>query len=356
MRLFGTACAVTFAALAVLAMSSTASAGPVVWTIDSNATNLVASGVGQATGSGSSTKLRIVSQVASSAAGTNTALPVKMSGRLFTDTDFTSQITFLKSGAVEGEATGVYKPDQTGADNALPGDVGATMQARVGLSYMNAGDVTLRDLQYDLTGSVAKQIVAGSFSTSGMAVSVVDGDLDYRGYGLGAIVGQGTVPVTPEIAGDANFDGKVDGADYTVWADNFFKPNNSLIYQGDFNQSGKIDGADYTVWADNFLKSFDPYLSAPNTAGNGSIAVVGSVYQLTLPIQTTLRVQLFNDNEANYMDVTYSGYVIATAPIPTASVSAVPEPSTALLTGIGAVGLLLLPRFRAPRAKPRPGT
>jgi hypothetical protein len=55
--------------------------------------------------------------------------------------------------------------------------------------------------------------------------------------------------------GDSNGDDKVNGADYTNWADNFNKFNTTadgLNSQGDFNGDGKVDGADYTIWADNF--------------------------------------------------------------------------------------------------------
>jgi hypothetical protein len=51
--------------------------------------------------------------------------------------------------------------------------------------------------------------------------------------------------------GDGNFDGSVDIADYTVWADGF-GVTNALLTQGDFNGDGVVDIADYTVWADNF--------------------------------------------------------------------------------------------------------
>lgn len=50
--------------------------------------------------------------------------------------------------------------------------------------------------------------------------------------------------------GDANCDGEVGGADYTIWADNYRQAGGWL--GGDFSGNGFIDGADYTIWADNF--------------------------------------------------------------------------------------------------------
>lgn len=56
--------------------------------------------------------------------------------------------------------------------------------------------------------------------------------------------------VVPAKSGDATFDDAVDGADYTIWADNYHLPG--AWTEGDFNQDGFVDGADYTLWADNF--------------------------------------------------------------------------------------------------------
>ncbi len=49
---------------------------------------------------------------------------------------------------------------------------------------------------------------------------------------------------------DANGDGQTDGADYTRWADHFGEPGSRQ--EGDFNSDGVVDGADYTVWADRY--------------------------------------------------------------------------------------------------------
>ena len=61
--------------------------------------------------------------------------------------------------------------------------------------------------------------------------------------------------------GDANCDGRVDGGDYTLWADHMHQagpwPDDEFNYErlwagGDFNLDRIIDGADYTLWADNY--------------------------------------------------------------------------------------------------------
>jgi hypothetical protein len=54
------------------------------------------------------------------------------------------------------------------------------------------------------------------------------------------------------LAADGNDDGSVDGADYTIWADNYGRHQPVIRTEGDFNCDGSVDGADYTVWADSF--------------------------------------------------------------------------------------------------------
>ncbi|MEZ6072030.1 MAG: dockerin type I domain-containing protein [Pirellulales bacterium] len=58
------------------------------------------------------------------------------------------------------------------------------------------------------------------------------------------------------IPGDGNGDGKVDGLDYLIWAENFDdNPANDppgSPYNGDFDGDGKVDGLDYVVWANHF--------------------------------------------------------------------------------------------------------
>jgi hypothetical protein len=51
-------------------------------------------------------------------------------------------------------------------------------------------------------------------------------------------------------AGDANLDGRVDGADYVIWSNHLKQPGK--FRDGDFNLDGMVDGADYIVWANRF--------------------------------------------------------------------------------------------------------
>jgi hypothetical protein len=64
--------------------------------------------------------------------------------------------------------------------------------------------------------------------------------------------------VGASIPGDANLDEIVDGADYTIWADNYDDgtgPGGKSWVDGDFTGEGYVSGADYTIWADHYLQS-----------------------------------------------------------------------------------------------------
>ncbi|MEM8681540.1 MAG: hypothetical protein AAGF97_19515, partial [Planctomycetota bacterium] len=60
----------------------------------------------------------------------------------------------------------------------------------------------------------------------------------------------------PLLAGDANLDGTVDGADFLVWNDNKFTSPGSWC-AGDFNADGTVDGADFVLWNSNKFRSAD---------------------------------------------------------------------------------------------------
>ncbi|HET6427718.1 MAG TPA: DNRLRE domain-containing protein [Phycisphaerae bacterium] len=70
------------------------------------------------------------------------------------------------------------------------------------------------------------------------------------------VITQGSGPVLPH-PGDAQPDGKVDGGDYTIWADNYAKTD-ALPWSeggwvvGNFTEDTNVDGGDYTIWADEY--------------------------------------------------------------------------------------------------------
>ncbi len=59
----------------------------------------------------------------------------------------------------------------------------------------------------------------------------------------------------PQLIGDANGDGNVGAADYTIWAAQFDDTGDALA--ADFNQNGTVGLGDYTLWAANFGNSIE---------------------------------------------------------------------------------------------------
>ncbi|MBU1256329.1 hypothetical protein KKA49_01455, partial [Patescibacteria group bacterium] len=55
------------------------------------------------------------------------------------------------------------------------------------------------------------------------------------------------------LPGDANADGLVNTADYTIWA-NHYPQAQSGQENGDFNQDNQVNGIDYTIWLNNFAE------------------------------------------------------------------------------------------------------
>jgi carbohydrate esterase-like sialic acid-specific acetylesterase len=53
------------------------------------------------------------------------------------------------------------------------------------------------------------------------------------------------------VPGDANGDGIVSDADYTLWADHYAQTG-ATWEDGDFSLNGVVTEADYTIWADNY--------------------------------------------------------------------------------------------------------
>jgi PKD repeat protein len=80
----------------------------------------------------------------------------------------------------------------------------------------------------------------------------VFGDRDNvtRPQGSAPDMGAYEVPVA-RVPGDANGDGTVTDADYTIWADNYGATGASFD-MGDFNGDGAVTDADYTLWADHY--------------------------------------------------------------------------------------------------------
>ncbi len=124
----------------------------------------------------------------------------------------------------------------------------------------------------------------------------------------GVNVNDGDVLVKYTYDGDADLSGTVNAADY-IQIDNGFTNHLNGWYNGDFNYDGVVNGDDYTLIDNAF-----------NTQGSASLAGV-SAGPLTMVASNTDQI---------------AG----------ATSSAVPEPTTLGMLGVGAVGLLMRRRRR----------
>ncbi len=86
----------------------------------------------------------------------------------------------------------------------------------------------------------------GQWSFSALAGA----DVAMAAFSQAVLIDPAAIPDWAKVPGDANVDGLVDGADYTVWADHYKQPGNWA--QANFNGDSLVDGADYTIWADHF--------------------------------------------------------------------------------------------------------
>jgi hypothetical protein len=98
----------------------------------------------------------------------------------------------------------------------------------------------------------------GDWNGNGIASSSATANGQYAlGYadatdpGNPAGLASGTMEIMYTLYGDANLDGKVNGADFTLMATNF---NQAVTRwdQGDFNYDGVVNGSDFVLLADNF--------------------------------------------------------------------------------------------------------
>lgn len=87
--------------------------------------------------------------------------------------------------------------------------------------------------------------------------------------------------------GDTNADGVADGADYTIWADNFLSTPVPAACAGgwsvgNFNQDNIVNGDDYTIWADNYQPPSGGLGGAPAPAPEPATMALLALGGLTL--------------------------------------------------------------------------
>ena len=86
--------------------------------------------------------------------------------------------------------------------------------------------------------------------------------------------------VNPDIPGDANRDGKVDGSDVTILAGNWQHgvtgTANATWEMGDFNADGKVDGSDVTILAGNWQAGVEAATAAVPEPGTLALLLMAA--------------------------------------------------------------------------------
>jgi hypothetical protein len=87
-----------------------------------------------------------------------------------------------------------------------------------------------------------------------------------------------TIGIDYTLLGDANLDGKVNGADFTLMAANFNNAVTSGWDEGDFNYDASVNGDDFVLLADNFDQfASEPAVSAADIAALDSFASANGI-------------------------------------------------------------------------------
>jgi len=80
--------------------------------------------------------------------------------------------------------------------------------------------------------------------------------------------------------GDANLDGKVNGTDFNLMAENFNQAVTAGWDRGDFNYDGAVNGNDFVLLANNFNQASQiavPAVAGSTSADPGSSDAVSTV-------------------------------------------------------------------------------
>jgi fibronectin-binding autotransporter adhesin len=153
---------------------------------------------------------------------------------------------------------------------------------------------------------------------AGTGITSSDAAANAGSYGIGyadaadsgnpANLPAGEIEIAYTLLGDANLDGKVNGADFSIMA-TYFNQGGKVWDQGDFNYDGSVNGADFTLLAKNFNQS-----ATQSAVGAADLAAL--------------------DAFAAANGINLSGGTSPAVPV-------VPEPATlglAVLAGVGALG------------------
>jgi len=176
----------------------------------------------------------------------------------------------LPAGAVNISGSGILKL----SDNVTTSTVGLYPNSNVNISSLAiSGNGTLdignnaiiinynngADPISSIAGWIASGYANGTWTGPGITSTDAQSNSSYGiGYadandpGNPAGLSSGQIEIMYTLLGDANLDGKVNGADFTLMAANFNDSVTNGWDEGDFNYSGTVNGDDFVLLADNF--------------------------------------------------------------------------------------------------------
>jgi hypothetical protein len=152
----------------------------------------------------------------------------------------------------------------------------------------------------DPIASIASWIISGyaSGGWSGPGIMSTAAQSNIGTYGIGyadaadagnpANLAPGTIEIMYTLLGDANLDGKVNGADFNIMAANFNQAVTDGWDEGDFNYDGAVNGNDFVLLADNFNQfASQSAASEADFAALESFAAANGISLASVPEPTT---------------------------------------------------------------------
>ena len=136
-----------------------------------------------------------------------------------------------------------------------------------------------------IAGYIESGYNGGAWNGPGIISSAAQTQTNGLLYGVGYADGtdgvvsglaSGQIEVAYTLLGDANLDGKVNGADFSILAANFNQPVTGWD-QGDFNYDGVVNAADFTAMAANFNQGVSGAASAGDVAALDAFAAANGL-------------------------------------------------------------------------------
>jgi hypothetical protein len=158
-----------------------------------------------------------------------------------------------------------------------------------------------------IAGSIKSGYSGGAWNGTGIFSSAAA--VNNKSYGLGyadsadagnpAGLSSGQIEIKYTLLGDANLDGKVNGADFTIVANHFSNSVTAGWDRGDFNYDGEVNGADFLLLAANFeqsasqsaVSSADLAVNSNNSASGSSAAFSAADPSVSALTSTTVETK-----------------------------------------------------------------